>query len=262
MKIGLFLLIPFVCFACASSPAPEAAPTAPHHQTSSHPANIATETIEYTVNGTPFTGFLAYDKAMEGRRPGVIVVHEWWGHNAYARSRAVQLAKLGYTAFALDMYGSGQVTDHPDEAMQFMKESLKNNEQVKARFLKAKAILQEQTSTNPDQIAAIGYCFGGGVVLNMARAGVDLDGIISFHGTLAPLFTSSPGTIKARILVLNAAGANYTFISYPNAQHAFTNPNASELGSRYHMPIAYNQQADTQSWHELQQFLASLWPHD
>ena len=243
------------------------------------PETIVTEEITYTVNGREFTGYIAYDDSIEGQRPGVLVVHEWWGHNDYARTRAEQLAALGYTGFALDMYGAGKVADHPDNAQQFMQEATKNPEQIKARFLKAKQVLEEHATTSPDRTAAIGYCFGGGVVLNMARAGVNLDGVASFHGSLASMVETKPEEITAKILVLHgaddamipreqidafkadldAAGADYEFISYPGAMHSFTNPAATAVGEKYDMPLAYDAEADRKSWNALRDFLNSLW---
>lgn len=289
-KKWVILLLPLLIVACSDSatnsgsPSQAAAPdttdsaAAVPVEPSSGPS-IVTEEIEYQVDGQPFTGYLAYDATIEGKRPGVLVVHEWWGHNEYARTRAVQLARMGYVAFALDMYGTGKVADHPDNAKQFMQEAMKSPEQVKARFLKAKALLEQQAVTDADKMAAIGYCFGGGVVLNMARAGVDLDGVASFHGALNTVFPPVPGGIKAKILVLHGAddslvppelveafkaemeqaGADYRFISYPGAKHSFTNPGATAVGEKYGMPLAYDEAADEQSWSELSAFLQSLW---
>lgn len=240
--------------------------------------HIVGKTVEYTVNGASFTGYLAYDSNIDGARPGVLVVHEWWGLNDYARNRAEQLAAMGYTAFAADMYGEGKATIHPDDAMTFMNEALSNSEAAEQRFVAAENVLKQQPTTDPEKIAAIGYCFGGGVVLNMARAGVDLDGVASFHGTLAPFITAEPGTIKAKILVLNGAddpfvpedqvaafkaemdalNADYRFINYAGVKHSFTNPDATEAGRINNMPLAYDADADAKSWEELTTFLHSL----
>lgn len=290
MKKWLTLFIPLFCIACQdSSNNEEAAPTpeATTEEMTAKPAaetppasTIATEVIEYKVGDQPFTGYIAYDQSINTQRPGVLVVHEWWGHNDYARTRAVQLARMGYTAFALDMYGTGKVADHPDNAMAFMQEAIKNPESAKERFLKAMDILQQHSSTDPEKIAAIGYCFGGGVVLNMARAGVDLDGVASFHGSLEPTFSAVPGEVTTKVLVLNgaddvmvkpeqidafktemaAASIDYEFINYPGAMHSFTNPIATEVGEKYSMPLAYNESADEQSWEKLREFLTALWP--
>ena len=309
MKNWLILLIALGCVACTdsdpgdqtaspyedqSTPAEEAAPamaedtsnievlpdTATDTSDEAAATDLVTEEIEYSVNGEPYTGYIAYDSSVEGQRPGVLVVHEWWGHNEYARSRAQQLAKLGYTALALDMYGSGKVADHPDNAQQFMQEATANPEQVKERFLAAKQLLEEHDTTDPAQTAAIGYCFGGGVVLNMARTGVDLDGVASFHGSLAPMLETRPDEITAKVLVLHgaedkmitdeqvqtfkqemdAAGVDYEFISYPGAMHSFTNPDATAIGEKNDMPLAYDAEADEKSWNALKAFLESLWP--
>ena len=250
-------------------------------------ADLVTKEITYEVDGEPFTGYLAYDGTVEGKRPGVLVVHEWWGHNEYARARAEQLARMGYTAFALDMYGAGKTTRHPDTAA--VREAggepvalaaLVDRTEGKARFLKAKELLESHETTDAGKIAAIGYCFGGGVVLNMARAGVDLDGVASFHGSLAPTVEIQPEAVTAKILVLHGgddelvptaqveafkremdqAGVDYEFVSYPGAAHSFTNPDATEMGKKHDMPLAYDAEADEKSWARLTAFLDSLWP--
>lgn len=298
MKKWLLLLTPVFCIACtdsspngsspAAAPAPEveaaqtdvaAATPAEQQAEAVQESRVVTEEVEYTVGDDAFTGFLAYDAAVEGERPGVLVVHEWWGHNDYVRSRAVQLAELGYTALALDMYGSGKVADHPDNAQQFMEEALANPELMGERFREAKQLLEQQPATDADRIAAIGYCFGGAVVLNMARAGVDLDGVASFHGVLATEQAAEPDTVTARVLVLHgeadplvppeqveafkaemdAAEVDYEFIGYPGVQHSFTNPGATEVGEQFGMPLVYDEEADRHSWEALQAFLGSLW---
>lgn len=242
-------------------------------------ANISTEEITYEVNGESFTGFLAFDSNNADKRPGVLVVHEWWGHNDYVRSRAIQLAEMGYVALALDMYGAGKVADHPDNANAFMQAALADPEALKARFLSARELLAKQDVTEAENIAAIGYCFGGAVVLNMARAGADLDGVASFHGALATTSPATPGNVSAKVLVLNggadplvpieqvdafkaemtAAGADYEFVNYPDALHGFTNPGATEKGLQFEMPLAYDEQADSDSWSRLENFLTELW---
>jgi dienelactone hydrolase len=239
---------------------------------------IVGKTVEYSAQGVVMKGYLAYDESIKGKRPGVMVVHEWWGLNDYARKRARMLAELGYTALAVDMYGEGKVASHPDDAGRFSSELMKNFDSTKARFMAAMEFLKQQGSVDPTRIAAIGYCFGGGVVLNMARQGVDLKGVASFHGELTPVKPAQSGSVKTKILVLNgsadkfttpeqikafkqemkAAGADFKFISYPGALHSFTNPEADALGKKYNMPIGYNAKADKESWNEMKKFLRAI----
>jgi dienelactone hydrolase len=226
--------------------------------------------VVYHVDGDEFTGYLAWDDAVKGKRPGVLVVHEWWGLNDYARKRADMLAQLGYTAFALDMYGSGKVADHPDTAKQFMQAVVSDMPEAKKRFDKAKAILQEQPTVDARHIAAIGYCFGGGMVLNMARAGEDLDGVVSFHGSLGTQTPAQKGQVRTRVLVftgaadpfappetvsafekeMQAADVDYRLVSYPGVKHSFTNPGADSFAARFGMPLAYDKHADEDSWRQ------------
>ena len=147
-------------------------------------AKLVTKVVHYQEGDTKFNGYLAYDTKFKGKRPGILVVHEWWGQNAYARKRAKMLAKLGYVAFALDMYGNGKTATHPQDAGKFAKMVSSNMPLAKARFLAALDQLKANPLTDPDKIAAIGYCFGGGIVLQMARQGVDLKGVVSFHCSL------------------------------------------------------------------------------
>jgi dienelactone hydrolase len=234
--------------------------------------------VEYTAGGVTLKGYLAYDENVKGRRPGVLVVHEWWGQNEYVRKRARMLAELGYTALALDMYGEGKMASHPDEAGKFSSELMKNFPVAKERFLAAMELLKKQPTVDPDNIAAIGYCFGGGVVLNMARQGVDLKGVASFHGSLAAVKPAAPGMVKAKIRVYSGADdkfisaeaieafkkemtdakVDFKFTNYPGAVHSFTNPDATELGKKFNMPIAYNEKADKESWADMQKFLTEI----
>jgi len=224
--------------------------------------------IEYSAEGTVMKGFLVYDGDIEGKRPGVLVVHEWWGQNDYARKRARMLAELGYTALAIDMYGNGKQADHPDDAGKFSMEIFNNIETAQARFMAAYKLLQEQENTDPDKIAAIGYCFGGGVVLHMARIGTDLKAIASFHGGIQPIIPAEKNKVKAFLLVCNgaddpfvtqeqinafkeemdSAGVQYEFINYEGAKHSFTNPGADSLGKKFNLPLEYNEKADKESW--------------
>lgn len=241
-------------------------------------ADVRGYSVEYTVGETKLQGYIAYDTAIKTKRPGIIVVHEWWGHNEYARKRARMLAQLGYTAFALDMYGDGKQASHPDDAAQFAHDVRKNLPVAKQRFEAALALLREHETTNPDQIGVIGYCFGGGVALEMARMGEDLDGVVTFHGSLDTSHPAKPGDIKAKILVLTgaedpfvppeliktfedemrAAKVDYRIVSYPGAEHSFSNPEATAIGQRYHLPLAYNRDADEKSWDEMRLFFKQL----
>jgi dienelactone hydrolase len=236
------------------------------------------KTVEYNAQGVVMKGYRAYDENIKGKRPGVLIVHEWWGLNEYARKRARMLAELGYSALAVDMFGEGKQAMHPDDAGKFSSELMKNFDVAKARFMAAMDFLKQQPTADPARIAAIGYCFGGGVVLNLAREGIDLRGVASFHGSLKGVKPAQPGVVKAKILVLHgaddkfvtpeqieafkqemkAAGADFRFISYPGALHSFTNPEATELGKKFNMPIAYHAQADKESWNETKGFLNTV----
>ena len=237
----------------------------------------AGEEVTYSANGTTLKGYIARP-AGGGKHPGVLVVHEWWGNNEYTRKRADMLASLGYVALAVDMYGDGKIADHPKEAGAFSGAVRKDMDTAEKRFRAAQSLLAGQPDVDGGKIAAIGYCFGGGMVLEMARRGLDLDGVVSFHGSLPTQTPAKPGGVKAKVLVLNgaadpfikpeqieafkkemqAAGVDYTFINYPNAVHAFTNPAATANGKKFNLPLAYDEAADKQSWAEMQKFLATV----
>lgn len=161
-------------------------------------AAIKTEEIPYqSSDGTQMIGYYAYDDAIKGPRPGVVVVHEFWGLNDYAKRRARDLAGLGYSALAIDMYGGGKNTEHPKDAMAFMQEALKDSAVASARFQAGLDLLKKQPQTDPQNLAAIGYCFGGAVVLNAARQGLPLKGVVSFHGALATKTPATAGSVKS-----------------------------------------------------------------
>lgn len=241
-------------------------------------AEVVGKDVTYSAGDTTLKGYLAMDTAISGKHPGVLVVHEWWGHNEYARKRARMLADLGYTALAVDMYGGGKTASHPDDAGKFAGEVRNNMPAAIARFRAAMELLQSQPEVDRSEIAAIGYCFGGGVVLEMARRGMDLKAVASFHGNLGTSEPAQPGKVKAKVLVLNgdadpftrpeqiaafkqemnAAGADYKFIGYPGAKHSFTNPAADSFGQKFNLPLQYNAEADKQSWEELQIFFAGI----
>ena len=240
--------------------------------------DIEGKEVSYRASGVEMKGYLAFDRNVTGKRPGVLVVHEWWGHNEYARKRARMLAEMGYTAFAVDMYGEGKQAMHPDDAGKFSSELMKNFDTAKERFIAAMEFLKKQPTVDPGRIAAIGYCFGGGIVLNMARQGFDLKGVASFHGSLTAVKPAQQGGVKARILVLNGtddkfvtqeqigafrqemrnAGADFQVIEYPGAIHSFTNPDADEYAKKFNLPLGYNAEADKKSWEELRKFLEKI----
>ena len=236
---------------------------------------ITTEEVSYKEGKESFKGFLALPDT-KGPRPAVIIVHEWWGHNEYVRNRAKQLAEMGYTAFALDMYGDGKTAGHPKQAGEFAGKVNSDMPRAKRRFEAAMNIVKQQPGVEGN-IAAIGYCFGGGVVLNMARMGIPLKGVVSFHGSLASTIQAKPGQTKAKVLVLNGADdpfvkkehiaafkkemqdakVDFQFIDYDGAVHAFTNPGATALGKKFKLPLAYDKDADKKSWAKMKDFLAS-----
>jgi dienelactone hydrolase len=242
---------------------------------SSARAKIHEEAVQYEYAGTVMKGHLYYDDATEGKRPGVLVVHEWWGLNEHAKRSARRLAEAGYVALAVDMYGEGKTTEHPEEAMAFATAARKDPEVTRARFEAGLAQLKSHPKVDAEKIAAIGYCFGGTVVLDMARGGMDLDGVVSFHGGLAAATPAEPGAIKAKILVcdgaedpmnpldtvkafleeMNGAGADFEFIAYGGAKHSFTNPDADKHG----IPgLAYNAEADRRSWQAMLDFFDEI----
>jgi len=236
-------------------------------------AEIKTREIEYTQGETTLQGYLAWNDSLPGKRPGVLVVHEWWGHNAHARRQAERLARAGYVSFALDMYGKGKVTTHPNEAQAFMAEAAKDPAAMEARFEAARATLVADPHVDPSRLAAIGYCFGGAVVLGQARAGADLKAVASFHGSLGTDHPAQLGKVKARLLVMTgaddpfvppaavaafekemkAAGAKAQVIRYPGAKHSFTNPEAEKAGMK---ELAYNADADRKSWEAMLKLFA------
>jgi len=235
-------------------------------------AAIQTREVPYTAaDGTRLVGYHAWDDAISGPRPGVIVVHEWWGLNDYAKRRARDLAALGYSALAIDMYGEGKNTGHPEDAKAFMNEALADPARAKARFVAGLDLLKARPQTNASQLAAIGYCFGGKVVLDMARQSVPLAAVVSFHGALVTATPATPGSVKARVLVehgaadsfitpeqitafkaeMDQAGADYRFVELPGAKHGFSNPDA-DAHKGHGLDLGYQKEADERSWADMQ----------
>jgi len=238
-------------------------------------AAVKTKVVDYKQGNTPLQGFLAWDDAAKGKRPGILVIHEWWGHNQHARNQATRLAEAGYVAFALDLFGKGKVTTHPKEAQAFAAEAAKDPKTVDARFKAALDILKQNPHVDVSRMGAVGYCFGGGVLLNEVRHGADLQAVAIFHGALKTAEPAKPGSIKPRILVLTGeadpmvppeqveafrkemteAGAKFEIVSYPGAKHAFTNPDAGKAGMD---ALAYNAEADKKSWAEMQRMFKQV----
>ncbi|MHC6224428.1 dienelactone hydrolase family protein [Pseudomonas sp. X10] len=247
-------------------------------------AAVQTREIPYQdADGQRLVGYYAYDDAIDGKRPGIIVVHEWWGLNDYAKRRARDLAALGYSALAIDMYGDGKNTEHPKDADAFRVAATKDPQTSIRRFDAGLELLKLQPQTNADKLAAIGYCFGGKVVLDAARRGEPLAGVASFHGALVTQEPAKPDSVKAKILVehgaadsmvteqqveafkkeMDEAGASFEFVSIPGAKHGFSNPDADRLGHAGHgsgggPDIAYNKAADESSWADMQAFFKKL----
>jgi len=229
-------------------------------------AEVKTRELTYTQDKTTLQGFVAWDDAVKGKRPGVLVIHEWWGHNQHARNQAIRLARAGYVGFAVDMYGKGKLAEHPNDAKAMSGELRKDPATVKARFEAALAELKKDPNVDPKKIGVVGYCMGGSIALEMARAGADLQAIATFHaGLSAPEKPAAKGAVKPRILVNNGgadtfipqaaidafkkemadAGARVEVISYPGAKHGFTNPDAGKHGMD---TLAYDAAADKASW--------------
>jgi len=252
----------------ASSDSVAAAPTLP---------KIKTEDISYKSDTVSMNSFLAYDENLNGKRPVVLILPEWWGISDYTKGRAKQLAELGYLAIAIDIYGNSMVAPDPVTAMKFSAPFYKNPKMAKDRIDATIAQLKNYPQADTANIAAIGYCFGGAVVLNTARLGDQLKGVVSFHGGLLGT-PARKDLLKAKILVchgdadsfvppaevaqfkkqMDSIGADYTFKAYPAATHAFTNPEATEKGKKFNIPIAYNAAADSASWKDMNEFFGRI----
>jgi dienelactone hydrolase len=238
--------------------------------------DIKTDSVSFTVSGKNYNGFVAYDENIKGKRPGILVIPEWWGLNDYTKSRAKQLAELGYVAMAVDMYGDGKMGSDPKTAQELATPYYKNPALTKTHIDAAIEKLKTIPQTDTSKIAAIGYCFGGFVVLNAAKLGADLKGVVTFHGGLSGV-APDKNLLKAKILVchggadefenphvaefkkqMDSVGADYTFKIYPDATHAFSNPDATATGIKFNMPIKYNAAADTASWNDMKEFLKKI----
>jgi dienelactone hydrolase len=238
-------------------------------------ATVLTKAVSYQHDGVELEGYLAYDNAIEGKRPGVLVVHEWWGLNDYARHRAEMLAAMGYVAFAVDMYGKGKVTTHPKEAGEWAKQINSNLPLWRQRAFAGFEILRKEPMVDVNRIAAIGYCFGGATVQQLAYNGTDLKGIVSFHGSLVAPTEGQAQPVKAKILICHGAADPFTtqekvldyltamgkssldwqMVFYGGAKHSFTNPEADKVGMD---AIQYDAQADRRSWAHMKSFFDEI----
>jgi dienelactone hydrolase len=237
---------------------------------------LTTEEVSYDIDGKTHKSFVAYEGTAEDMKPVVMVLPEWWGVTEYTKNRAKQLAELGYFAMVVDYYGEGKTVDNPDEAAKLSGEFYKVPINARLKFDKAKAQLLKFDNADYNKIAVIGYCFGGAQALNMARLQDELKGVVSFHGNL--MTGIKPKNNDVKILVLNGADdtfvpaeeitafkkqmdsakIDYKFIEYPNALHSFTNPEATAIGEKYKMEVAYNKEADEKSWNDMKTFLTEV----
>ena len=239
--------------------------------------SMKTDTFEYKSSELTFRGYLAYDEAKLEKRPGVLVVHEAWGLDEHARSRAERLAQLGYAALAVDMFGDGKQATGVQEGLQLIQELNNDPKTLRSRIQAAYEALLSVPQVDRSRVAGIGYCFGGQTVLELARSGAPVAGVVSFHGALQTKMPAQPGKVKAKILVctgaddpfipldqvnafineMREAGTDYQVIIYGNTKHAFTNPKAAELGLQQR---AYNQSSDERSWAAMESFFHEIFP--
>ncbi|WP_106478828.1 dienelactone hydrolase family protein [Phytohalomonas tamaricis] len=229
--------------------------------------DVQTETITYSVDGQQYQGYLAQDVSAEGKRPGILVLHEWWGQSEYIKRRTEQLAALGYVAFAVDLYGNGKIADHPDDAGTFSSDVMSDWPAAQRNLETAIDVLTKQEGVDGTRLAAIGYCFGGGVALNAALAGMPLKAVVSFHGSPAQV-VETPQHFDGRVVIQNglddqmvkqealqslvdaydSVNTEVTVVQYPHAKHAFTNPLVNAKAEQFELPLAYNAAADAASW--------------
>jgi dienelactone hydrolase len=242
------------------------------------PAAVVTKTIDYVYDGTKLKGFLAYDDATNEKRPGVLVVHEWWGLNDYAKERCKKLAELGYVAFAVDMYGDGMTTTHPEDAGKMATAVRTNLKTWRGRAEAGLKQLTSQPNVDASKIAAIGYCFGGSTALELAYSGADLKAVATFHSALPTPTPEEAKAIKAKLLICNGAddtfvpeksildfksaldktGVKYTFENFPGAVHSFTVASADKEGLK---GMKYDKSADEKSWQMMRELFKETLGH-
>jgi dienelactone hydrolase len=276
-RIIAAFIITILISSCSGNEKKESSTTITTDASSSAKSIIQSENVDYMGDGITMKGFVAYNADSTILKPVVLILPEWWGIGDYTRGRAKQLAELGYLAFAVDMYGEGKTTETPDEAGKLATPFYTSATLGKARFDAAFAKIRTYKFADTNKVAAIGYCFGGAMVLNMARAGEPLKGVVSFHGNLVGN-TLDKNVLKADVLIchgdddkfvlpaevatfkkqMDSVGASYTFKSYAGATHAFSNPAATEKGKKYNIPVAYNGAADTASFNEMKIFFEKI----
>jgi len=239
-------------------------------------ANITEVPVTYKDGDTSLKGYVAFDEAKQGKRPGIVVLHEWWGITQHARDEARYFAGLGYTAIVADLY-AGKLADNPTDAGTYMNGLFGTEGLAKRRFDAALGELKRHPTVDAARLGTSGYCMGGAIALAMARAGEPLKAVATFHAAnLAAGAPAKPGQIKGRVLVLNGAddpfvkpeaiaafkkemedaGVTYKFVNYAGAVHAFTNPAATERGEKYKLPLRYDAAVDKQSKAEAAKWFA------
>ncbi len=239
---------------------------------STHKAKIKAQALEYKHGDTPLQGYLAYDESISGKRPAVLIVHAWKGLGNFEKKVARKLAKMGYVAFALDMYGKGVRAKDSKEAKKLSSTFRKDIALMQSRANAGLAALKKHPLVQDDKVAGIGYCFGGNTILELARSGVDMIGVVSFHGNLKTPHPDKANNIKGKILILHGADdpnvppeevfnfqhemrmarVDWQFVMYGGAKHAFTNPKANSKTAKYH------KKADKRSWKDMKQFFNEI----
>ncbi len=238
-------------------------------------ARLVSKSVSYHQGDAELNGYLAYDDSIQGKRPGVLVIHEWWGLNEYIKRRADMLAQLGFVAFAADIYGKGKVTQHPKEAGEWSKEVMSNIETWRDRAKAGLEVLKKDPNTDPARIAAIGFCFGGSTVQQLAFSGAPVKGVVSFHGSLVSPPDEQAERVKVKFLIehgssdhmvtsdkvkeyieaMNRTNLDWRLIINGGAEHSFTNPDAD----KHNLPgLSYNKAADMRSWADMQMFFKEI----
>ncbi|HEV7334262.1 MAG TPA: dienelactone hydrolase family protein [Flavisolibacter sp.] len=240
------------------------------------PVSVKEEAVTYQIGQQTMKSYVAFDESRQGPRPIVLILPEWWGLTDYPRMRARMLAEMGYMAMAVDMYGEGKLANNPEEASQAATPFYSNPKMAKERIDAALAKAKTYAQADSAKTVAIGYCFGGSMVLNYAKMGAPVLGVVSFHGTLDGV-QPRKGT-KAEFLLchggadnfvpqqqidafkksMDSANLSYTFKVYEGATHAFTNPAATEKGREHNMPIRYDAAADSASWNDMKLFFERI----